>query len=59
MSIDGTKIRANASAKLSKDEKEPKKFLKKIREEVNVLFTEAEKIDRKEDKEYGKSKRGG
>ena len=58
VSIDGTKIRANASAKLSKDEKELKKFLKKIREEVNVLFTEAEKIDRKEDKEYGKSKRG-
>jgi len=57
-SIDGSKIRANASPKLSKDEEGLKKLLDKTKEEINKLFEEAEKIDEEEDKKYGKENRG-
>ena len=57
-SIDGTKIRANASAKLSKDEKGLKKLLEKTQKEIAVLLEEAEKIDEMEDEKYGKENRG-
>lgn len=57
-SIDGTKIRANASSKLSKDEEGLKKLLEKTREEIDRMFEEAEQIDREEDEKYGKESRG-
>ncbi|MFH1585883.1 MAG: transposase [archaeon] len=57
-SIDGSKVRANASAKLSKDEEGLKKLLEKTKEEINKMFEEAEQIDEKEDEKYGKENRG-
>lgn len=58
VSIDGTKIRANASAKLSKDEEGLKKLLEKTQQEISALFEEAEKLDGMEDEKYGKENRG-
>lgn len=58
VSIDGTKIRANASPKLSKDEKELKKLLDKVQKEIEDIFEEAEKIDEIENEKYGKGNRG-
>lgn len=57
-SIDGSKVRANASPKLTKDEEGLQKLLDKTREEINKIFEEAEKIDREEDEKYGKENRG-
>jgi transposase len=57
-SIDGTKVKANASAKLSKDEDGLKKLLDKTREEIDKMFEEAEHIDDEEDRKYGKENRG-
>ena len=50
--IDGTKIRANASAKRSKDEEGFNKWLSVITEEVVALLKEAELIDEKEDRTF-------
>lgn len=57
LSIDGTKIRANASGKLSKDEKELEKLLSDVKEKVACILKEAEDIDQKENLEFG-DKRG-
>jgi len=57
LSIDGTKIRANASGKLSKDEQGLEKLLSEVKEKVVCIMKEAEDIDQKEDLEFG-SKRG-
>ena len=57
-SINGSKVRANASAKLSKDEEGLKKLLEKTKEEINKMFEEAEQIDKEEDEKYGKENRG-
>lgn len=57
-SIDGSKVRANASAKLSKDEEGLKKLLEKTKEEIGKMFEEAEQIDKEEDEKYGKENRG-
>ena len=57
-SIDGSKFRANASPKLTKDEEGLQKLLKKTEEEINKIFEEAEKIDIEEDEKYGKTNRG-
>jgi len=57
LSIDGTKIRANASGKLSKDELGLKKLLAEVKNKVACIMQEAEDIDQKEDLELG-SKRG-
>ena len=53
LSIDGTKIRANASGKLSKDEKGLKKLLSDVKEKVACILKEAEEIDQKENLEFG------
>ena len=45
VSIDGAKIRANASAKLSKDEEGLKRLLEKTQREISDLLEEAKKID--------------
>jgi len=57
-SIDGSKFRANASPKLTKDEEGLQKLLDQTREEIDKIFEEAERIDREEDKKYGKENRG-
>ena len=57
-SIDGTKIRANASPKLSKDEAGLGKLLKKTESEIENMLNGAEKIDESESEKYGKDKRG-
>jgi len=56
VSIDGSKIRANASGKLSKDEEGLKKLLKDVEEKVATIMSEAENIDRKEDTENGNAR---
>ena len=53
ISIDGSKIRANASGKLSKDEKGLRKLLLYVKEKVAAVMKEANEIDNKEDLEYG------
>ncbi len=57
-SIDGSKVKANASAKLTKDEEGLKKLLDKTQKEIDELFKEVKEIDEIEDKKYGKKKRG-
>ena len=57
-SIDGSKVRANASAKLSKDEEGLKKLLEKTKEEISKMFEEAEQLDKEEDEKYGQENRG-
>ena len=56
LSIDGTKIRANASGKLTKDEQGLKKLLSDAKEKVAVIMKEAEEIDQKEDLELGNNR---
>src|SRR3989338_168902 len=57
-SIDGTKIKANASSKLTKDEKGIVKLFEDTEGEIKAMLEEAEKIDEEEDKKYGKENRG-
>lgn len=57
VSIDGTKIRANASGKLSKDGEGLKKLLDDVKQKADKLLNEAESIDKQEDSKYG-NKRG-
>lgn len=57
-SIDGTKVKANASPKLSKDEDGLLNLLLKTDEEINKMLSEAEQVDSEEDQRYGKDKRG-
>ena len=58
-SIDGTKIRANASPKLSKDEGGLKDLLNKTQEQINSILKQAGKLDKEEDIKYGKMNEGG
>ena len=58
VSIDGAKIKANASSKLTKDEEGLLKLLVDTENEINTILEEAEKIDDGEDKKYGKKNRG-
>lgn len=58
VSIDGTKIKANASSKLTKDESGIIKLLEDTENEIKAILEEAEKIDNEEDKKYGKKNRG-
>ncbi len=57
LSVDGTKLRANASGKLSKDEQGLEKLLSDVKEKVASILKEAEETDQKEDVELG-NKRG-
>ena len=57
VSIDGTKMRANASGKLSKDEEGLEKLLKNVKQKVADILSESESVDKQEDSEYG-NKRG-
>lgn len=54
--IDGSKIRANASKKRTKNKKEYEKWLAKIENEIKTILQEAEETDIQEDEEYGESR---
>lgn len=56
--IDGAKIKANASSKLTKDEEGLMKLLDDVSVEINSLLEEADKIDNEEDTKFGKNNRG-
>jgi transposase len=51
LSLDGTKIKANASLSANRT-------LKHLRREIDAMFTEAEKKDRAEDRLFGRDRRG-
>ena len=53
VSIDGSKMRANASSKLNKDEEGLEKLLEEVKEQITEILKEAEEIDKKENKEHG------
>jgi len=57
LSIDGTKMRANASSKHSKNEAGLQKLLSDVKKQVASIMKEAEEIDAQEDSELG-DKRG-
>ena len=50
--VDGTKVRANASAKRTKDVKGFEKWLVRLDEEMDALLKEAQLIDANEDAKY-------
>jgi hypothetical protein len=57
VNIDGTKIKANASNRLTKNKSNYEKWLEKIDTKMKDIFDEADKIDAEEDGLYG-DKRG-
>lgn len=50
VSLDGVRIKGNASSKRTKEKKELEKEIKRLREEISKIFQEATEIDEKEDK---------
>ncbi len=56
--IDGVKIKASASSKLTKDEDGLENLSKKIRIQILEMINQAEEIDTKEDNVFGANKRG-
>ena len=57
ISLDGSKLRASASAKRTKTKAEIEKLMGRVREEINKALAEAEAIDEEENHLYG-DKRG-
>jgi len=55
VSIDGTKVKANASVRQSKDAKALDKEIAKIRKEIDEILNESIEIDKEEDEKYGNS----
>lgn len=55
--IDGSKLKASASAKRTKDEEGYRAWLARVEAEIEKILSEAEETDRAEDEEYG-GKRG-
>lgn len=53
VSIDGSKVKANASAKLTKDEKGLERLMARVEQEINWILKEAQKVDAQEDARYG------
>ena len=58
VSLDGTKIKANASRHKAMSYKRMKEEEARLEDEVKVLLQEAEVADAEEDSRYGKDKRG-
>jgi len=58
VSLDGTKIRANASARKSMNYGSMKRAEQQLKAEVKRWFDEADRQDREEDELYGPDKRG-
>lgn len=57
LTIDGTKLKANANGKFSKTKPQYEDWLKAVESDIEKLLKEANEIDEEEDKLYGK-KRG-
>ena len=58
IAIDGSKIKASASKKQSKDADSLQKGIEKLEQEISAVFAEAEQIDQTEDQQFGKDQRG-
>jgi transposase len=58
ISIDGTKVKASASKKKSRDEDSLEKELKKLEQEISNMFARAAQIDEEEDQFYGNDNTG-
>lgn len=58
VSLDGTKIKANASKHKAMSYERMQSEEEKLNQEIAALVAEAEQIDKSEDKLYGKNKRG-
>lgn len=58
ISLDGTKIRANASTHRIVKKDKLEKMMDKIDDEIEQMLKEADEIDEQEDNEYGESKDG-
>lgn len=58
VSLDGTKIKANASKHKAMSYGRMKRESERLQQEIAWMLKEAEKIDRREDKKYGRDKRG-
>ena len=58
VSIDGTKIKANASKHKAMSYKHMNETEARLKQEIDALLAEAEKTDAEEDAQYGKGKHG-
>lgn len=58
ISLDGTKIKANASKHKAMSYGRMKQETKRLRKEISQLLRQAEETDEREDRLYGKDKRG-
>lgn len=58
VSLDGTKIKANASKHKAMSYGRMKQDSERLKQEISRMLKEAEKVDRREDKKYGRDKRG-
>lgn len=58
VSLDGTKIKANASRHKAMSYDRMKEEQKRLRKEIRELMSQAEATDTAEDKEYGQNRRG-
>jgi transposase len=58
VSLDGTKIKANANKSKSRHFEDLKKSEAELEKEVSSILAEAAEIDAEEDRKYGKGKRG-
>jgi transposase/cell division septum initiation protein DivIVA len=58
VSLDGTKIKANASKHKAMSYERMQQEEARLSQEISSLIAEAEQIDKSEDKHYGKNKRG-
>ena len=56
ISLDGTKIRAHASAKRSKDQASYEDWLHRVEEKIQQILQEADRVDAEEDRLYGKQR---
>ncbi len=58
ISIDGTKMKANAANRRTKNKDGYQKWLNRIEEEIRGILKEAEEIEEEENRLYGQDKRG-
>jgi transposase/signal recognition particle subunit SEC65 len=58
ISLDGTKVKANASKHKAMSYGRMKKDITRLQQEIKALLQEAEETDEREDRLYGKDKRG-
>ncbi len=58
VSIDGTKIKANAANRRMKNRKDYEQWLKRIDQEIEQMLQDAAAIEEAEDRQYGKDQRG-